>query len=239
MRSLTLAISYCSSVSFLSYKKQRKWKLNTVIEFFKDNCLETTGVIFSIVYLCLSINRKLWLWAVGIVSSAIYVIVFFKASLYADIIQNIYYVVISIYGLILWIRDKDNFDKGTYKVKVCKTPSQKILPLIITWLLLYAVIYCFTKFMPEILGISSASIPLIDSCLTSLTFIATWMLVKKYIEQWIVWIFVDFAYIIVYGYRELYLTCFLFVIYTSMAVIGYIKWRKHLQEENIPYRITK
>jgi nicotinamide mononucleotide transporter len=204
------------------------WKLNTIIEFSKSNWLEITGVIFSVIYLYFSINRKLWLWAVGIISSAIYVIVFFRAFLYADMIQNIYYVIISIYGLIIWIRDKDNFDKKTYEVEVCKTPLQKITPIILAWLAIYAAIYCFTKFMPGILGISSASIPLIDSCLTSMAFVATWMLAKKYIEQWIIWIFVDFAYIVVYAYRELYLTCFLFLIYTSMAVVGYIKWKKHL-----------
>jgi len=202
-----------------------------IVEFLKNNYLEIIGVIFSVTYLYFSINRKLWLWAVGIISSSIYVIVFFRASLYADMIQNIYYVGISIYGIIIWIRDKDNLDKRTYEVEVRKTPLQKVLPISFAWLSIYAIIYSFTNFMPKILGISSASIPLIDSCLTSMAFVATWMLAKKYIEQWIIWIFVDFAYIIVYAYRELYLTCFLFVIYTSMAVIGYVKWRKHLIDE--------
>ena len=194
--------------------------------------LEITGVIFSIIYLYFSINRKIWLWAVGIISSAIYVIVFFRASLYADTIQNIYYVIISIYGLTVWYRDKDNFDKKTYEVEVCRIPFGKITPIILAWLSIYVVIYCFTKFTPEILGISSASIPLIDSGLTSMAFVATWMLAKKYIEQWIVWLFVNFAYIVVYAYKELYLTCFLFVIYAAMSVVGYLKWQKHLTDMN-------
>lgn len=204
------------------------WKLYTIIDFFKHNWLEITGVIFSVIYLYFSINRKIWLWTVGIISSFIYVIVFFRTSLYADMIQNIYYVIISIYGLILWIRDKDNFDKKTYEVEVCKTPLKRVIPIIIVWLVLFSIIYCFTKFMPKILGISSATIPLIDSCLTSMAFVATWMLAKKYIEQWIIWIFVDFAYIAVYAWRGLYPTCFLFVIYTIMSVIGYLKWKEHL-----------
>lgn len=128
--------------------------------------------------------------------------------------------------------DKDNFDKKTYKVEVCSIPSQKIVPIIFAWASIYAVIYCLTKFMPELLGISPASIPLIDSCLTSMAFIATWMLAKKYIEQWIIWIFVNFSYILVCAYRELYLTCFLFLLYTFMSVIGYIQWKKHLINTN-------
>ncbi len=206
--------------------------MNTIIEFSKNNWLEIAGVVFSVIYLYFSINRKLWLWAVGIISSAIYVVVFFRASLYADMIQNIYYVIISIYGLITWIKDRDNLDKRTYEVEVYKTPLKKIAPIILAWLSIHATIYCFTKFMPEILGISSASIPLIDSCLTSMAFIASWMLAKKYIEQWVLWIFVDFAYIVVYAYRELYLTCFLFLIYTSMAIVGYVKWKEHLLTDN-------
>jgi nicotinamide mononucleotide transporter len=206
--------------------------MNTIVEFSKSNWLEIAGVIFSVTYLYFSINRKLWLWVVGIISSAIYVIVFFRVSLYADVLQNVYYVIISIYGIIIWIKDKDNFNKTTYEVEVCNTPLQKIIPIIFAWLSIYVVVYCFTKFMPEILTISSASIPLIDSCLTSMAFVATWMLAKKYIEQWIIWMFVDSAYIVVYAYRELYLTCFLFLIYASMAVVGYVKWKQHLVVNN-------
>lgn len=206
--------------------------MRAIVNFLTGNWLEIAGIIFSVVYLYFSINRKLWLWITGIISSAIYVVVFFKASLYADMIQNVYYVGISIYGFFAWIKDKENLDKETHKVEICKTPAKRIIPIIISWLLLYAIIYGCTKFMPEILRITSASIPLIDSCLTSLAFVATWMLTKKYIEQWIMWIFVDFTYIVVYAYKGLYLTCFLFLIYTVMAVVGYLKWRRHLIEFN-------
>ena len=72
-------------------------------------------------------------------------------------------------------------------------------------------------------------VPVIDALVTSLSFIATWLLAKKKIENWVFWIVVDAACVGVYIYKELYATILLFSVLTVLAFIGYYQWKKHLQ----------
>ncbi|HJO95183.1 MAG TPA: nicotinamide riboside transporter PnuC [Victivallales bacterium] len=194
--------------------------------------LEVFGVVSAVIYLYFSINRKSWLWILGILSSGIYVVVFYRSSLYADMIQNIFYVVISIYGWIKWVYLDKSYNKDTHQAEVAQLDKRTILWLILAGVILYFIIFIPVKFLPEVLNINSASIPVLDSFMTTLAFIATWMLTKCYFEQWLLWIFIDGAYIIIYFYKGLHLTGLLFIIYTVMAIIGYYKWRKRLIEHN-------
>jgi nicotinamide mononucleotide transporter len=70
-----------------------------------------------------------------------------------------------------------------------------------------------------------------DSLTTALSITATWMLAKKIIEHWLIWIFVDLLSAGLYIYKELWPTVILFLIYTFMALIGYLEWKKHLSVE--------
>jgi nicotinamide mononucleotide transporter len=71
-----------------------------------------------------------------------------------------------------------------------------------------------------------------DSLTTALSITATWMLAKKYIEHWLIWIFVDLFSAGLYVYKELWPTVILFLVYTVMAVVGYIEWKKDLIKKN-------
>jgi nicotinamide mononucleotide transporter len=194
--------------------------------------LEIFGVVSAVIYLYFSINRKSWLWLLGILTSGIYVVVFYRTSLYADMIQNVYYVVISIYGWIKWVYIDSSYNKETHQAEVAEMDRKTIKNLILIGICLYIIVYVPVKFLPEVLNIKSASIPILDSLMTTLCFIATWMLTKCYIEQWILWILIDGAYIIIYFYKGLHLTGVLFILYTVMAVVGYYKWRKRLEKHN-------
>ena len=195
--------------------------------------LEIFGVISSIIYLYFSINRKVWLWLLGILSSGIYIIVFFRHSLYADMIQQMYYVAVSIYGYFKWIYRDKTYNHENHQVGVAKIPKQEIFNMALLAVILFILIYLPIKFLPELLNIHSASIPLVDSILTALSFVATWMLTRKYIEYWLIFIYVDAAYIFVYWYKGLNFTILLSIVYTVMAVIGYYKWKKALTNEEL------
>jgi len=77
---------------------------------------------------------------------------------------------------------------------------------------------------------TDSPIPFWDAFTTSLSIFATWMLARKKIEQWLIWIFVDLVSVGLYLYRGLYPTVFLFLVYAVMAVIGYYEWRKDEKE---------
>ncbi len=85
------------------------------------------------------------------------------------------------------------------------------------------------------MGIKSASVPLIDSLLTTLAFVATWMLIKRYIEQWLLFVFIDASYVVMFSYKGLYMTAILNIVYTVVALYGYVKWHKRIDEQNVKF----
>ncbi len=97
----------------------------------------------------------------------------------------------------------------------------------------YAVNGLFVVAATALLGytlhqITDASLPYVDSFLAVLSMAAQWMMAKKYIENWILWTIVNIGSIAMYGYKELYFTMFLYVVYFGLAILGFREWKKSL-----------
>jgi len=191
-----------------------------MINYIYSHYIEILGSILSVIYLYLSIKQKVSLWIFGFLCSALYIVVFFQSKFYADMTLQFYYLGVSIYGWFSW-KEKA---KQTGKELPIKTTSLRnvliLLPITIIVLFLY---YYVLK------NHTDSPLPFADSFTTALSITATWMLAKKMIEHWILWIIVDSVSAGLYFYKELYPTTILFVIYTIMAVIGWIQWRKDLK----------
>lgn len=192
--------------------------------------LEVFGVVTSLLYLFFSIRQSLALWPLGILSSAVYVAVFFQSQLYADAGLYIYYVVVSIYGWWNWHRGRsESQQKDDLPVTQTRPTEWGYLGLIS--LLLFAL-------LAWALQQTDSDVPYGDAFTTALSAIATWMLAKKRIEQWLIWIVVDLFAMGLYIYKQLYPTAGLFAVYTIMAVIGYGQWKRHLKNNGIKYANT-
>lgn len=189
------------------------------------NWLEIFGVVASLWYLYLEIKQKPPMWILGSICSLIYVIVFYRAKIYADMSLNIYYVIISVYGFILWQKDKasaesrndDSADKITYTNLSWKLG---IVLLLIT-ISIYVLIVCILK------NFTDSPVPYRDSLVTTLSIVATWMLAKKIIQHWFIWIFVNFFSVYLFYTRNLYPTSILFVFYGTLSIVGYLNWKKN------------
>lgn len=179
--------------------------------------VEILGVVFSVLYLYLSIRQNILLWPAGMISAVLYMAVFFQSKFYADMGLNAYYFFISIYGWVLWRKGRANVDQE-------KPVSRIHLRLAMLLLALTALAFFVIAFILK--EYTDSPIPYWDALTTALSFTATWMLARKILEHWIVWIIVDAISMALYLYRGLYPTMILFAIYTVMAVIGYIEWRK-------------
>jgi nicotinamide mononucleotide transporter len=192
------------------------------------NYQEILGTITSLLYLYFSVIQNKWLWPLGFVSSAIYAYVFFQSGIYADMGLQLYYVVISVYGWFLWVNmQNDNKEHGQIQ-SVIKTRY------LILWLSL--VTFGIFIFLSQILlHFTNSTIPYFDAFVTALSITATWMLAKKYIEQWLVWIFVDLISTGLYFYKGLYITILLYFIYTIFAVVGYFMWLKTYKKNKIEF----
>jgi len=190
-----------------------------ILYYIQKNWIEIVGAILSLIYLYLSISQKVSLWFFGIVSSVFYIVVFFQSKLYADMSLQFYYVVISVYGWINWKHGKSG-DKE--ELPTTKASGTLLIKISIATGLIYLVYYfVLAKF-------TDSTIPKVDSLVGALSIIGTWMLARKLLENWIVWIVVDGLCVGLYIYKELYPTTVLFAIYTVMSVIGYRQWKKSL-----------
>lgn len=191
-----------------------------ITEYLKTNWVELFGVILSLIYLYLSIRQKISLWIFGFLSSAFYIVVFFQTKFYADMSLQFYYLIISVYGWINWKRGKNRSES---ELPVGKLSKKWLIRISIATVLTYISYYLILKYLTD------STIPASDSLVGALSVIATWMLAKKLIENWLVWIAADGLCIGLYVYKGLYLTSVLFLIYTVMAYVGYINWKKDLR----------
>jgi len=188
-----------------------------ILEYIKTNWIEIVGAILSLIYIYLSIKAKVSLWFFGIISSVFYIVVFFDSKLYADLSLNLYYVVVSIYGWINW-HSTENSD--TISLRIAPFSRKLALKLVIATLGIY-IIYCLV-----LSKLTDSTVPKIDALVGALSIVGTWMLARKLIENWIVWIVADGLCVGLYFYKGLYPTAILFIIYTLMAAVGYWEWKK-------------
>jgi nicotinamide mononucleotide transporter len=198
--------------------------VQSITEWLLVNKIELLGAILGVIYIRFSIKQNIFIWPTGILTSVLYIIVFFNSSLYAAMGLQFYYVVISIYGWYHWLRGK----KADY---ISLLPIQRVKKKM--WIRIGLVsIFLFFLIRFILIKFSDSDVPNLDSLTTSLSIIATWMLARKYIENWVIWIFVDFVSIGLYIYKSLWPTVLLFVVYTVLAFFGYFEWKKDLKEKN-------
>ena len=192
------------------------------------NTLEIIGTAIGIIYLILEYRASTWLWVASIAMPAIYIEVFYRAGLYADLAINIYYILASIYGLGCWLltrrkaRISDEADRSDKSEKsdtgITRTPARMWVPLAAVGVVIFLILgVALSRF-------TDSTVPWADAFTTALSIVAMWMLARKYVEQWIVWIVADVACSALYVYKDLYFTSALYLAYAVIAVLGYRKW---------------
>jgi nicotinamide mononucleotide transporter len=197
--------------------------MELIIKWLSGNYIELLGAILGVVYVLFSIRQNILTWPVGLLSSILYVWIFFDSKLYADMGLQMYYVFISIYGWHEWL--KGNQDNARAKLKVSRLNLKLGLLLTVISLFIFGVIWLI------LINLTDSQVPIADSLATSLSIVATWMLARKILEHWLVWIFVDAFSIGLFIYKDLLPTVILFVVYTIMAVVGFIEWKKDFVEK--------
>ncbi len=198
------------------------------------NKIELIGAILGLLYIFFSIRQHILTWATGLLTSVLYTVVFFQSGFYADMGLQVYYVFISIYGWYFWLKGEKKTDQGgEQQVPVTKTKKRVlVISGIVTLLIFLFLIFILKRF-------TDSTVPVMDSLTTALSITATWMLAKKYIEHWLIWIFVDFFSAGLYVYKNLWPTVVLFIVYAVMAIIGYIEWKKDLEKSELKPSVEK
>lgn len=194
------------------------------VEIVMEQILEIFGTIVGLVYLYLEYKASRLLWIASVIMPAVYLVVFYGAGLYADTAINIYYLVIALYGWVVWSRKRGD-DLPTLKITRA-TPrvwGAMAVVYIIAQLLFSALLYYCTD----------SDVVLVNGATAALSVVGMWMLARKYVEQWLVWIVVDVASAALYFYKDLEPTAVLYLLYAVVAVFGYRKWKKLMKEEYV------
>ena len=187
--------------------------------------LEIIGAVIGIIYLFLEYKANVWLWHVGILMSLFYVVIFFQGKFYADAAVYLYYIGANVYGLYAWLKRShhgESSGQSTSSDPIVHTPQSMIWKLFVAFVLVYALIaFVLVRF-------TDSPVPYGDALTTSLSVVATYMLAKKWLEQWLLWIVVDVISTALYLWKGLYPTALLFTIYVVVAIMGYFKWRRDM-----------
>lgn len=189
------------------------------------NYLEIAGTAMGVLYLYWEYKASPWLWLASIAMPAIYLGVYYNAGLYADFAISIYYIIASVYGLMVWLRHcyhklPDGEADGSSPLFISHVPTKEIFPLSVISLALVVILGLLLQ------NFTDSTVPWADAFTTALSIVALWMLARKYLEQWLVWIVVDAAYFFLYMYKDLWFTAALYLAYTVVAVFGYMKWKR-------------
>lgn len=187
--------------------------------------LEYFGVITGLLYLFLEIKQHKAMWVVGFLTSLVYVFVFFFSKIYADMGLQAYYTVISVYGFYQWARKTKNTsleENGNLPEQILYRHLNLRLAIGLGASItgLFGLLWYFLSHFTD------SPIPVGDAFTTAVGVVATWMLAKRIIEHWILWVVVNFVCVYLYYLRDLYPTMFLYLCYAVLAIVGYYTWRK-------------
>ena len=177
--------------------------------------------MFGIASVYLSARQNVWNWPLGIINVALYIIVFYEAKLYADMGLQAVYVVLAAYGWWHWLHGGTNHGA----LPVSRVATREILLLGIAFV-------AGTALLSTLLArATDASLPLADSALTAASLVAQYMMTRKYVECWLLWIVADAAYVALFLYKGLLPTAGLYLVFTGLAVVGWRQWRAALREQ--------
>ncbi len=181
---------------------------------------EATAVILAITYLVLAIRQNIWCWAAAAISTLIYLFIMYEANLYMESALQLFYLAMAAYGWNQW--RSNSRDNGDLQVS--------------TWPLRYHALALTTVVLlvfvsGELLSrYSDAALPHLDSFTTWGAIVATFMVARKILENWLYWFVIDAVSVGLYTSRGLFLTALLFVVYLVMIIIGYRAWRNSMSE---------
>lgn len=191
----------------------------SVLGWLQLNYLELFAVITGLLYVIFTIRENILLWLFGIVSSGLYVWIFFKSGIFAYSLLYIYYVIVGFYGWYNWSRKPA---KQAVGLRVHKASGRYLGSCLAITLVLIVPLYLVLKKV-------SSDMAMADALLTSGGIVATWMLTQKLIEQWLFWIVIDLLSMGVMIYKELYPSALLFLVYTLLAIKGFVEWKKEMK----------
>lgn len=188
------------------------------MSFLANHWLDITTTALGLAYILLEYKASVWMWVVGFFMQSLGIVLYYQKGLYADCGMEFYYLAMTIYGFIAWMRHKQK----TADLPIRHMPLRMAFIWIgiglALWLIIYLLLSHFTN----------SNVPVADAFTTALSVVGIWALARKYLEQWFVWIVVDVVTCGLYFYKGIPFKASLYALYVVIAVFGYFAWKKKL-----------
>jgi nicotinamide mononucleotide transporter len=187
-----------------------------MLEWLTSNWTEIFGFVTGALCVFFAARRNIWTFPLGLASNVVFFVVFVEYALYADAGLQVVYAVLAVTGWIGWNRARADDHRAA---------TRRLPPRLIPGLLVAAV--AGTALLTFVLvTLTDSTTPVADAGTTTVSLVAQFMLNRRWIESWFVWISVDVAYIGLFLYKGLWITAALYVIFIALCVHGWLTWRR-------------
>ena len=186
--------------------------------WFAGHGLEFVAVVFGIISVLLSVRQNIWSWPTALVNVALFFALFYKSGLYSDMGLQVVYFILSLYGWYEWLYG----GKGHTELRVSRTSVRTSAVLVAIAVVGWTALSRITARLPGV------ALPSLDAALATASLIAQWMMTRKLLENWTLWVVVDIAYVGMFIFKGLYLTATNYAVYLLLAVLGHVAWKRSL-----------
>jgi nicotinamide mononucleotide transporter len=185
-----------------------------IFSWLQNNWLEASGLLTGLLYVYFAINENRILWLFWVISSVLYFFVFRESRFYAGMLLQIYYLVAGIMGWISWSKP----ESSRYQISFLNRQFYLlyIAIILILWVIIAVILIRY----------SDSAVAWSDGLAFSISVVASYLLVIKKIENWILWFFVNIIYISLFVSQQFWLTSLLYLVFLIMAISGFIEWNK-------------
>lgn len=191
----------------------------------QDIVLEITGVIFGLLSVYFSKQNNILVYPTGMISTSIFVYLLIKWGLLGDMMINVYYFIMSVYGWYIWTRKVDDEHVTPISHTTAKEHKISIVIFVATMAFVFFVYTIFDKW--------TSWTAYVDTLTTAVFFVGMWLMAKRKIENWIYWIIGDIISVPLYFYKGFTFTSLQYFIFTFIAIYGYKAWKKNLNNNPV------
>ena len=184
--------------------------------------MEIFTLITGVIYIILEIRQKNFMWVIGILTSVAAMWVFFREGLYASFGLNTYYLITAFIGLWQWRKDKNKLAVESVGDDVIHLNRLSLRTIAVSAVITVAGIFL----LAELMVLLENPMSYLDAAVAVLSAVATWWLVRSYLEQWWLWIVADTMSAILCATQGLWWMTALYAAYTLSAVYGYVHWKR-------------
>lgn len=184
--------------------------------------IELVATLLALAYVLLALKQSLWCWPAALLSTVLFTHVMWQSALLSDALLQLYYAGMALYG---WWRWQQLRQHSQTHAAVFEWPLHRHLCLIV---LTAAAGWLLGNFMAQH---THADFAYLDAQTTVFSIVATVLVARKLVSNWLYWVVIDAVSIYVYAQKHLYFLTALFMLYTVIAIAGYFIWRSHYQQQ--------